>query len=323
LDQVLAEPLKIGRRLASLEVAINWPTDRRDGGKAAPTNCLNFSGPNQAVPMTIDPLQVFDRLFKSLTLAPEERIAETEHQLLLVDAVAEEYRRLLPRLGQGDRLKLEEHLARIEELERSTRAEPASTCVVPAVPTPLGDTEQGQMGEVGDPEQFNTILDAAMPELGRNMMDLVATAFACDLTAVATVQWSDSQAYNTFPWLELNENHHAYQHGHMYEPDVLTRIYTWYTEQFRYMLDALTQAGVLDETIVLWVSEIQHPQTHAQDNMPFVLAGGGPALSKGRFLSYPNLPHNDLLCALLNVYGLELDTFGKADYCNGPLTGLT
>ena len=325
LDQVLAEPLKVGRKLASLEVAINWPTDRRDGGKAAPTNCLNFSGPNQAVPMTIDPRQVWDRLFKALALDPAERTAETEHQLSLIDAVGEEYRRLLPRLGQADRLKLEEHLSRIEELERSARAEPAlgPNCVIPAAPSGLGDTEQGQMGEVGDPEQFNTILDAAMPELGKTMMDLVATAFACDLTAVATVQWSDSQAYNTFPWLELDENHHAYQHGHMYEPDVLTRIYTWYAEQFRYMLGALSQAGVLDETVVLWVSEIQHPQTHAQDNMPFIVAGGGQALSKGRFVQYPNLPHNDLLCALANLYGLELETFGKADYCNGPLAGLT
>ena len=35
------------------------------------------------------------------------------------------------------------------------------------------------------------------------------------------------------------------------------------------------------------------------------------------------LPHNDLLCALANLYGLELKTFGKPDYCSGPLAGLT
>jgi hypothetical protein len=323
LDQVVATSLKAGRKLASLEVAVNWPTDRRDGGKAAPTNCLNFSGPNQALPMTIDPRRVWDRLFKRVSLAPAERTVEAAHQLSIIDAVSEEYRQLLPRLGRSDRAKLEEHLSRIQELERSVKAERNAACVAPVAPAALGDTGQGQMGEVGDPEQFNTILDAAMPTLGKSMMDLIATAFACDLTAVATMQWTDSQAYNTFPWLSLYENHHAYQHGHVYAPDVLTRIYAWYAEQFRYMLDALARAGVLDETVVLWVSELQHPQTHAQDNMPFVLAGGGEALRTGRFVSYSNLPHNDLLCAVANLFGLQLESFGKSDYCNGPLTGLS
>jgi hypothetical protein len=325
LDQVLSERLKVGRKLSSLEVAINWPTDRRDGGKAAPTNCINYSAANQGVPMAVDPRQVWERLFQDLGQDAAGQMAEAEHRLSLLDAVAEEYRQLIPRLGKSDRLKLEEHLTRIQELERSAAIGPATMtpdCVPPEAPEPLADASAGQVGAPGEDTQYNTILDAAMPEIGKTMMDLVATAFACDLTAVATLQWTDSQCYNTLPWLGLHENHHAYQHGSGYQPEILKSIYTWYTEQFRYMLDALQQRNLLEETIVLWVSEIQHPKTHAQENMPFVLAGGGGAISTGRFLQYAHLPHNDLLCAVGNLFGLELQSFGKPDYCTGPLSGL-
>jgi hypothetical protein len=326
LDQVLAERLKVGRKLASLEVAVNWPTDRRDGGKAAPTNCINYSGRNQAVPMAIDPKAVWDRLFSDFTRDPNLGEAQTRHKLSILDAVAEEYRQLIPKLGKSDRLKLEEHLARVAELERSANATPAmpsGSCVPMPAPVPLGDASAGQIGEPGSNGQYNTILDAAMPAVGKTMMDLVAMAFACDLTAVATLQWSDSQSYNTFPWLDLNENHHAYQHDHGYQPEALTKVYNWYAKQFTYMVQALETAGVLSETVVLWVTEISHPNSHDQRNMPFVLAGGGAALRTGRYLRYPNLPHNDLLTALANLYGVETDKFGKAEYCNGALSGLT
>lgn len=67
------------------------------------------------------------------------------------------------------------------------------------------------------------------------------------------------------------------------------------------MIQALETAGVLDETVVLWVSEIQHPGTHLQNNMPFILAGGGDAVRTGRFVKYVNFPHNNLLTSVANL----------------------
>ncbi len=325
IDQVLAERLKAGKKLSSLEVAVNWPTDRRDGGKAAPTNCINYAAANQAVPMSIDPRQVWDRMFKDYAQDPAAGAGQTERKLSILDAVGDQYRSLLPRLGKSDRLKLEEHLSRIAELERSAMTTPGmmgAGCTVPAAPAPLADANGGQMGDPGSNNQYNTILDAAMPAVGKTMMDLVTMAFACDVTAVATVQWSDSQSYNTFPWLDLNENHHAYQHDHGYQPEALTKIYNWYAQQFTYMVTSLETAGLLDETVVLWVTEISHPNSHDQSNMPFVLAGGGGALRTGRFVQYDHLAHNDLLTSLANLYGVQTAKFGKEQYCNGPLAGL-
>ena len=49
----------------------------------------------------------------------------------------------------------------------------------------------------------------------------------------------------------------------------------------------------------------------------------GP-LATGRFLSYEGqgLNHNNLLVSILNALGIPDTSFGKADWCTGPLTGL-
>ena len=71
------------------------------------------------------------------------------------------------------------------------------------------------------------------------MMDLVSAALACDLTRVATIQWADLAANNSFPWLGLDDTHHGYQHDRGYQPDGISKIDTWYATQFKYFLDQL------------------------------------------------------------------------------------
>ena len=150
-------------------------------------------------------------------------------------------------------------------------------------------------------------------------------AFACDLTNVGTIQWTDSQAYNTLPWLNFNENHHAYQHDHGYQPEALKKIYNWYGTQVAGLADRLAAVqeqgqSLLDNAAIFWCSEIQHPNSHAQENMPFAVVGNaGGTIRSGRWLKFNALPHNNLLVSLGNAYGLGLSTFGKANFCTGPL----
>jgi hypothetical protein len=89
-------------------------------------------------------------------------------------------------------------------------------------------------------------------------------------------------------------------------------------------MDAVDMGGhtLLDESVVFFGSEVQHPATHIKSNMPFMLAGGGGGLTGGRWLSYEGDSHNDLLVAILNLFGDERQTFGFEEYCTGPLSGL-
>jgi hypothetical protein len=42
----------------------------------------------------------------------------------------------------------------------------------------------------------------------------------------------------------------------------------------------------------------------------------------GRWLQFNGRSHNDLLVAIQNVFGIESNTFGRAEFCSGALPGL-
>ena len=310
IDQAIATKISAGKKFKSLELAVRWPTDGRDGGKAAPTNNLNLSGASQPIPMSTDPQAVFARLFSDVGANAAQLSQEKLRTKSILAAVGKEYQGLLSKVSNADRAKLDEHLTRVREVETSLDAL-AQTSGACAKPTVGG--------------AFDYKSDAQMPKAGQLMMDMMVMAFACDLTNVGTIQWTDSQSYNTFPWLGLNENHHAYQHDHGYQPEALKKIYNWYGTQVASFADRLANVqeqgqSLLDNAAVFWCSEIQHPNSHAQDNMPFAVIGNaGGTIRSGRWVKYSALPHNNLLVSLGNAYGLGLNTFGKAKFCTGPL----
>ncbi len=67
----------------------------------------------------------------------------------------------------------------------------------------------------------------------------------------------------------------------------------------------------------------QDPANYSKANMPFLLAGGGGGLRPGRWLRYANRSHNELLVALLHLFGDARASFGTAQYSTGALTNLT
>ena len=204
-----------------------------------------------------------------------------------------------------------------------------STWVVPPKPKPTDSTLSGMMQSGSGV----IVTENDIPQKGQIMTDLLVAALACDMTRVATMQWADSEAkfILNFAPLNLPDHHHAYQHEHGFQPDALFKIYQWYASNFAYLLqklDAVKEADgstLLDNTLVLWVTEIQKPDDHGQTNMPFVLAGKAQGqLRTGRWLKVKSgTPHNNLLVSVLNMFGGTDETFGDPKYCTGALTGLT
>ena len=256
IDQAISKMISAGKKFESLELAVRWPTDGRDGGKAAPTNNLNLSGPNQPIPMSTDPQAVFTRLFSDVGANATQVSQEKVRTKSILAAIGKEYQTLLPRVSTADRAKLDEHLTRVGEIETSLDAlsQMNAACVKPVIGAAFDYKSDGQM-----------------PKAGQLMMDMMVMAFACDFTNVGTMQWTDSQSYNTFSWLNFNENHHAYQHDHGYHPEALKKIYNWYGTQVAGLaarLAAVQEQGqsLLDNASIFWCSEIQHPNSHAQAN---------------------------------------------------------
>ena len=166
------------------------------------------------------------------------------------------------------------------------------------------------------------------------MTDILVATLACDLTRVGSIQWSDSEAKFLLGFLKdgtgasLKDHHHGYQHDRGFQPQALEIIYHFYAERLAYLLQRLDSVKegngtLLDNTLVLAVSEIQSPADHAQTNMPFILAGkAGGKLAGKRWLKVASQPHNNLLVSILNMFGIADTRFGHKDYCTGALAGL-
>jgi hypothetical protein len=109
----------------------------------------------------------------------------------------------------------------------------------------------------------------------------------------------------------------------------LTAIYSWYSQQVSYLLDKLESipegdGTLLDNTLVVWGSELGKGNSHSFQKVPFVLAGGaGGTFETGRYLTFDNLEHNRLLVSLCRAMGLgQQNNFGTTDIGSGGLPGL-
>lgn len=318
IDQVLAPRLSSGA-LKSLQVAVRWGTGKSKG-VPHPINIANFADTPTFDPITprLDPQQIWLELFG--TARPED--PERAWDKSILDATTQRYAALAKRLGAEDRRRLEAHASKIRELEQAIEA------VVKCDPPELIDTSDynpaAGLASTDDGSARDPETDAAIPKVGKLMIDMLVMALACDLTSVASLQWSDTEAKHTFPWLGLNEHLHFYMNDGGYRPNELTTIFTWYSQQHAYLLDRLAavetpEGSLLDESIVFFGSQVQHPATHQKTDMPFLLAGNGGGLRTQRWVNCNHRSHNDLLVSILNLCGDGRTTFGDPKYCEGAL----
>ena len=201
--------------------------------------------------------------------------------------------------------------------------------------TAMGPTGPGPTGCVAPtmmPVDLN--VDDQYLQAGRLQMDLVAAALACDQTRIITIQWSYSESEHLFQFLQISGNHHAISHDFAASGTNYTaynRIQTWYAEQLAYFLGKLQsyQEGdktLLDNTLVLWATEIGESTQHDLMLMPYVFAGGaGGKIRPGRFIDYGTTRHdnNKMLVSIAHAMGAEdLTSFGDASGATGPLPSL-
>ncbi len=333
IDQVIATRISKGQKpIGSLQLAVRWGTGKAHG-LLSPISSANFEDSQSFGPIAprLDPQEIWRDLFGSLNTgeqpnAEAERIAR---KLSILDYVDKRYASLAQRLSGSDRIKLDEHLSKIREMEQALTLPPGTTTCTPPEQVDTSDyNPKTGLNADDNGEVVDRSTDAAIPKVGTLMMDMLVMALACDLTSVASFQWSDTEAKHTFPWLNLSEHHHFYQHDGGFKPVECERIATWYSEQHLYLIQALAAVTVgdhslLDETVVFFGSELQDPPVHGKTNMPFMLAGNGGGLRSGRWLDFNGQSHNDLLVSILNLFGDERTTFGNPQYSNGPLAGLT
>lgn len=311
VDQRIAAEIGAASPIASLQLGVR-ATENDVQGR------ISYAGPGMPLPPMNDPLEIYKRVFEGFSPPAAGGGDDDAAKALLaqrrsvLDAVAAEFKALDTRLGAQDRRTLDAHLTLVRDVERRLA---------------LG---VGECEKPPEPPELSPVSEIDMPRIAELSLDLLALAFACDLTRVASFQISTALNRIRYPWSESLGEGHTLSHAGPSNMDAtaqLLRRQAWHASLITHLFDKLASipegdGTALDNTLLFWGNEVSMGTTHTHDNMPFVLAGGGWAFRTGRFLTYDASSHADLLVSLLNAMGVPDTTFGDPNYCTGPLNGL-
>ena len=294
LDQILAKEIGTKTKFPSMQVGSRASSTTgacEDTYACAYNNNISWSGPTTPLPKQVNPRDVFNRLFGDGAPAPMPGMpAPIDNRALygksILDVVAQRADALRMRAGKADKSKLDEYFTAVREVEarlnRLTNpgTTPVAQCVLPAPP------KDAQAGAIPFPEHLNLL------------SDLIALAFQCDVTRIATFMYEhsfvDARSLTAFiPGVK--GQHHAITHSNDGRQEEL--IDRFYVERFGYLLGKLKamkegDKTVLDNSIIYLTSEFGNANLHNHRILPVIIAGkAGGKWKTGLHVNYP--PHPD------------------------------
>jgi uncharacterized protein DUF1552 len=315
MDQIVAKELSKETQLASLELGIesNAMLGSCDGGAScAYTNTIAWSDPTTPLPIENDPRAVFERLFgTSGSTDRGARLARIEQDRSILDYVNEQLRRLQKQIGPQDKVRVDEYLTSVRDVERRIQmAEEQNARELPVVDQPIG-------------------IPADYQEHARLMMDMLALAYQTDLTRVSTFMLAKEVSGRSYPEIGVADSHHPVSH-HQDEPAKLERLHKineYHFRQFAYLVDKLSKlregdGTMLDHTVFLYGTGISDSNTHFHDDLPIAIVGGKAAgIKGGRYIRYPKgTPLTNMHLTILENMGVHPESIGDSTGKLGRLT---
>ena len=307
IDQAYAQHVGEVTPFSSLVVGVS----SRQGDVRDRTSYL---GENQPVTPQLDPGKVFDELFGLVASDPGALETLRAQKQSVIDLVSADLNALKPKFGSQDSVKLDAHLESVRAIERRLVA-PSLQCNL------LSEETRPNISAAGD-----------FVATGEAMLDLLAAAFACDLTRSASMMWSGSTDNTQFSWAGVQGLHHQLSHRDAEEAvqEDLILINNWFSQQLAAFMSRLAAVSegdgtLLDNTLVLAGNELGVGSAHLQTDIPYVVAGGAAGkLQMGRHVIAPSGEvSNRLLVSVQHALGMDdVTTFGSADIGTGPLAGL-
>ncbi|HEX2342948.1 MAG TPA: DUF1552 domain-containing protein, partial [Vicinamibacterales bacterium] len=305
-DQVAAKQIGHDTQLPSLELAMDLNPLAgvcNNGYACVYQNCLSWSSPTTPLPSEAHPRVVFERLFGEGESADGRRAALRTRASLL-DSFSDDIARLKRRVGTTDRVRVDQYLDTIREIERQIQRAEAGAA---SNPTPDLDRPVG--------------VPAAFADHAKLMFDLQVLAFQADITRVVTFQLARELNNRTYPEIGVPDPHHPTSH-HGNDPEKLAKIAKinqFHVSLFAYFLEKLkaTREGngsLLDNTVYLYGSGLGNSSIHDHDNLPILVAGGAACGMKGgRHIRYETgTPLANLHLTLLDRVGVRVDKFGDS-----------
>ncbi len=267
-------------------------------------NTLSWRTPTSPMPMEINPRKVFERMFGQGGSA-EDRLRRQREDRSILDALSSQAADLRASVGAHDQAKLDLYLESVREIERRLiRAEQQfgsnPDLVIPEAPA-------------GIPFVYEDHVDL--------MFDLIALAWEADITRVVTFMMAREISNRTYPQVGVSEGHHAVSH-HQNRAEKIAmnaRIQTYHVTLFRRFLDRLDaidegDGSVLDNSLLLYGSNMSNSNAHDHYPLPNVVIGGGRGRHDGgRHIKEPDhTPMTNLILSMLQKADVPVDSLGDS-----------
>jgi len=219
----------------------------------------------------------------------------------ILDTVMGQAKKLHRDLGQYDQQKLDEYLSAVRDLEgRLVQNEEWAQKPKPKIDAKPPTDIQSRTDAIGKMKL---------------MQDLVVLALQTDSTRTVTLRLS---GMNAVPEIEgVSHDWHQLSH-HGLDPAKIEELKVIELAEFRALADFLQKlkivrengAPLLDNTAVLFGSNLGNASAHDTKNLPLLLAGGG--FKHGRHLAVDPQKQvfSNLFVALAQRMGVETDKFG-------------
>ena len=260
---------------------------------------ISWSSPTTPTPLELYPSLAFDRLFKD---------DDQQNDRSVLDAVRDEASSLRGRISRTDRVKLDEYLNSVREVEQ--RIERAGkdqqlqgwrpTLLEPNIPRPPDGVPQNIADHM------------------RLMCDILVLAFQTDTTRFCTLKLNNDHSSLRFPNLGVDYMiHHLLSHTD--SADWL-KVNRFFAEQVAYVagkLDSIQEGErtALDNSMLMYCSSMM-TGGHDATQLPLIILGrAGGQLESGRVLDYlgkPNRKMCSLYLSLMDKFGVKLSEFGDS-----------
>ncbi len=293
IDQLVAEQIGFETRFPSLVL--------NTGGN----NSQSYTRSGVMIPAESRPSKVFAKLF--LDGSPGEvytQMRKLKEGRSIMDAVRDEAKRFERRVGAADREKLEEYYTSVREMEQ--RLVKAGDWVN----KPKPKVEAQPPKDIDDEKDL----------IGRMnlLFQLVPLALQTDSTRLITILIQGRGDVPTIPGVSID--HHNLSH-HGQDPEKIRQLQLVERAEFGALNQLLTSlkaktegsGNLLDNTMVLFGSNLGNANSHDWRNLPMMLAGGG--FQHGQHLVYDaknNTPLGNLFVQMLQKMSIETDTFGSS-----------
>jgi hypothetical protein len=308
IDQVLANHLGQETVQPSLVLGCEQPVTgyHETNFSMAYSSHISWQNATSPVPMEVYPALAFDSLF-------DNRGSRRNQSVL--DRVQEHARSLSREVSGADRIKLDEYLSSVRDVEQGIERM-----------RKLQNKSLDKSQQTGEPLVAMRRPDNGLPEDIREhmrlMCDVVALALQTDKTRVATLLLCRDISGLFYPFLDARNAHHSASHYDRSEE--FERISRYYCSQMAYLagrLDAMQEeeGTVLDNTCLLFVNNMWSGSQHDSSKVPLFTVGGlGGTIATGRALDFSQQPDEErklcsLYLSLAQRMGVPLTSFGDAE----------